>query len=148
MEKRKKTIGILGGMGPEATVRLFHLIVSNTRAEKDADHVPILIVNDPKIPDRSAFIHGHGPSPVPALERGLIKLEKMGADFITIPCNTAHFFLPQIRSRVTIPVLNMITETANWALNELNGVRKFGLLSTTGIYETGIYTSGFKQNGL
>ncbi len=148
MAKRKKTIGILGGMGPEATVKLFHLIVSNTRATKDADHIPLLIVNDPKIPDRSAFIHGDGGSPVPALERGLIKLEKMGADFIAIPCNTAHAFLDQIENSVTIPVLNMITETANYALNEFKGMRKFGLIATTGTYTTNIYTTGFEQNGL
>jgi len=145
MKKQEKTIGILGGMGPEATVRLFHLIVTNTRAETDVEHVPVLIVNDPKIPDRSAYIHGQGPSPVPAMEKGMYKLEKLGADFITIPCNTAHFFLPQISNRITIPVIHLVNETARWALNELKGIRKFGLLSTTGAYKTGIYTTGFEQ---
>lgn len=148
MKEGRKTIGILGGMGPEATVRLFHLIVSNTSAAKDADHIPLLIVNDPQIPDRSAFIQGDGESPVPALERGLIKLEQMGADFVAIPCNTAHAFLDQLKYTVSIPVLDMITETANYALKKATGIRRFGLLATAGTYATSLYTDGFERNGL
>ena len=135
-------------MGPEATVRLFNYIVSNTRAESDSDHIPLIIVNDPKIPDRSAFIHGDGPTPVPAIEKGILTLEKMGADFATIPCNTAHFFLDEIVRRVSIPVLNMITETANWAKSKYMGTRKFGLLSTTGTYKTKLYNSFFEAKDL
>lgn len=148
MRERSKTIGILGGMGPEATVRLFHLIVSNTKAAKDADHLPLLVVNDPQIPDRSTFIRGEGESPVPALEKGLIRLEKMGADFIAIPCNTAHAFLDQINDCVSIPVLNMVAETADYALNETGGIRRFGLLATTGTYAANLYTNAFERNGL
>lgn len=148
MAGSKKTIGILGGMGPEATVRLFKNIVSNTRAESDSDHIPVIIVNDPKIPDRSAFIHGDGPTPVPAMEKGMLKLEKMGADFATIPCNTAHFFLDEIFPKVKIPVLNMIAETANWGKSKYTGIHKFGLLSTTGTYKTKLYNSFFEANDL
>lgn len=148
MKKKEKTIGILGGMGPEATVRLFHLIVTNTRAKQDVEHVPVLIVNDPKIPDRSAYIHGQGPSPVPAMEKGMYKLEQLGADFITIPCNTAHFFLDEIVRKVRIPVLNMISETANWAKSKYMDIRKFGLLSTTGTYKTKLYNSFFEAKDL
>ncbi|UCG26796.1 MAG: amino acid racemase [Bacteroidales bacterium] len=144
----KKTIGILGGMGPETTACLFRTIISNTKAGKDEDHIPILILNDPKIPDRSAFIHGKGPSPVPALIRGSRKLEEMGADFIAVPCNTAHYFLDEISASVRIPVINMIAETAIHVKNEFQDIKQYGLLSTTGTYKTNIYAKWFGKEGL
>ena len=76
----KKQIGILGGMGPEATSELFSLIIKNTKAQNDQDHIPVLIYNNPKIPDRTQFIIGKGPSPVKMLIEGALKLEQIGAD--------------------------------------------------------------------
>ncbi|GAH53208.1 unnamed protein product, partial [marine sediment metagenome] len=108
----EKIIGILGGMGPEATVDLFHKIIKFTPAKKDQDHFRIIIDNNPKIPDRTAAILGKGEDPLPALQETARNLEKAGVDFIIIPCNTAHYFLPQIQKSVNIPVLNMIEETA------------------------------------
>ena len=88
----KKTIGILGGMGPEATVNLFNLIVSLTKAEKDNEHIPIIIINNPKIPDRTDAIINDRESPLPSLIKAAQKLEKVGADFIVMPCITAHYY--------------------------------------------------------
>lgn len=139
----KKQIGILGGMGPEATSELFRMIIKNTKAQNDQDHVPVLIVNNPKIPDRSAYIHGKGPSPVDMLIEGAMKLEKMGADFILIPCNTAHLFLKQIKKNINIPVIDMIKEAALYVLHKYPEIKRYGLLSTSGTYETGIYKNTF-----
>lgn len=144
----KKTIGILGGMGPEATVGLFRTIVAGTRAGNDQDHIPILINNNPLIPDRSAYINGEGPSPVPAMISGIKMLEEMGADFIIIPCNTAHYFFDDILPYVHIPVVNMIDESALWAKQKFSDLRLYGLLSTTGTYNTNLYQTWYEKNNL
>ena len=85
----EKTIGILGGMGPEATLDCFAKIIKNTPAKKDQEHLRVIIDSNPKIPDRPAAIIGKGESPVPALIHGCRCLQLAGADFIIIPCVTA-----------------------------------------------------------
>ena len=144
----KKQIGILGGMGPEATSELFSLIIKNTKAQNDQDHIPVLIVNNPKIPDRSLFILGKGPSPVNMLVEGALKLEQMGADIILIPCNTAHLFIKQIEEKVHVPVIDMIKETARYVLCKYPEIKRHGLLSTAGVYKTAIYENVFKDIAL
>jgi len=141
----KKQIGILGGMGPEATSELFSLIIKNTKAYNDQDHIPVLIVNNPKIPDRSLFIQGKGSSPLSLLVEGALKLEQMGADFILIPCNTAHFFIKQIEEKIHVPIIDMIKETARYVLHNYPEIKRYGLLSTSGIYKTGIYKKAFED---
>lgn len=138
-------IGILGGMGPEATIDLFYKIIKFTPAEKDQDHLRIIIDNNPKIPDRTAAILGKGKDPVPALQETARNLEKAGADFIIIPCNTAHYFLPLIQESVEIPILNMIEETAKETQKKNPSIKKVGLLASIGTYKTGIYHQHFKK---
>ncbi len=141
----EKVIGILGGMGPEATIDLFYKIIKFTPAEKDQDHLRIVIDNNPKIPDRIAAISGKGEDPLPALQETARNLEKAGADFIIIPCNTAHCFLPSIQESVKIPILNMIEETAKETQKRIPQLQKVGLLASIGIYETEIYHQQFKK---
>jgi len=141
----EKIIGILGGMGPEATIDLFYKIIKFTPAEKDQDHLRIIIDNNPKIPDRTAAILGKGEDPLPALRESAQNLEKAGADFIIIPCNTAHYFLPSIQESVKIPVLNMIEETAKETRRKIPPIKKVGLLASVGVYETKIYYQHFKK---
>ena len=144
----KKQIGILGGMGPEATSELFSLIIKNTKAHNDQDHIPVLIVNNPKIPDRSLYILGKGPSPINMLVEGALKLEQIGADIILIPCNTAHFFIKQIEEKIHVPIIDMIKETARYVLRKFPEIKKYGLLSTTGVYKTAIYKKAFEDIAL
>ena len=141
----EKIIGILGGMGPEATIDLFYKIIKFTPAEKDQDHLRIIIDNNPKIPDRTAAILGKGKDPLPALQETARNLEKAGADFIIIPCNTAHYFLRSIQESVKIPILNMIEETAKETRRKIPPIQKVGLLASTGVYETKIYHQNFKK---
>ncbi len=141
----EKIIGILGGMGPEATIDLFYKIIKFTPAEKDQDHLRIIIDNNPKIPDRTAAILGKGEDPLPALQESARNLEKAGADFIIIPCNTAHYFLPLIQESVKIPILNMIEETTKETQKRISPIQKVGLLASIGIYETEIYHQHFKK---
>lgn len=141
----EKIIGILGGMGPEATIDLFYKIIKLTPAKKDQDHLRIIIDNNPKIPDRSAAILGKGEDPLPALQETAKNLEKAGADFIIIPCNTAHYFLPSIQESVKIPVLNMIEETAKETQKRNSSIKKTGLLASIGTYKAEIYNKYFKK---
>jgi len=141
----EKVIGILGGMGPEATIDLFYKIIKFTPAEKDQDHLRIIIDNNPKIPDRTAAILGKGEDPLPALRETAQSLEKAGADFIIIPCNTAHYFLPSIQESVKIPILNMIEETAKETRERIPQIQKVGLLASAGVYKTKIYHQHFKK---
>ncbi len=144
----KDTIGILGGMGPEATAALFEQIIRNTRAEKDQDHVPVLIWNNPRIPDRSAYILGKGPDPVPALTAGSLFLEKSGVCCILWPCNTAHHFHEEVSRKLKVPVLHMIRETAACLQKGYPAGTVFGLLATLGTYKTRIYEEIFREAGL
>jgi aspartate racemase len=141
----EKIIGILGGMGPEATIDLFYKIIKFTPAEKDQEHLRIIIDNNPKIPDRTAAILGKGEDPLPALQETAQNLEKAGADFIVIPCNTAHYFLSSIQESVNIPVLNMIEETAKETKKRIPQIKKVGLLASIGVYKSEIYHQRFKK---
>lgn len=141
----EKVIGILGGMGPEATIDLFYKIIKLTPAEKDQDHLRIIIDNNPKIPDRIAAILGKGEDPLPVLQETARNLEKAGADFIIIPCNTAHYFLSSIQESIKIPILNMIEETAKETQKRIPQIQKVGLLASIGVYEIKIYHQRFKK---
>ncbi|MGB2783825.1 MAG: amino acid racemase [Atribacterota bacterium] len=141
----EKIIGILGGMGPEATIDLFYKIIKFTPAEKDQDHLRIIIDNNPKIPDRTTAILGKGEDPLPALQQSACNLEKAGADFIIIPCNTAHYFLPRIQESVNIPIINMIEETAREVRKRFLLIQKIGLLASMGVYKVKIYNHFFQK---
>jgi aspartate racemase len=142
----KKTIGIVGGMGPLATVDLFRKIVVHTKAACDQDHLRILIENDPGIEDRTAALLWGGADPTPKLAAAARNLQRGGAELLVIPCNTAHCFFDAVQAAVDIPVLHMIRVTAR-AL-EARGVRKAGLLSTSGTVQTGIYQDVFSGPGI
>ena len=140
---QEKVIGILGGMGPEATLELFRRIIHKTSAQIDQDHLRIIIDNNPKIPDRmAALLHG-GESPLPALISTAQNLERARADFIIIPCNTAHYYLGEMRKAVHIPIIDMIAETVAH-ISE----RNVGLLATDGTIENGIYLSACRGKGI
>jgi len=143
MTRDRKIIGILGGMGAEATVELFKRIVGKTQAKSDQEHLRIIIDNNPQIPDRTQAILHNGKDPLPLLRKSASILEAAGADFIIIPCNSAHYFLESIRKAVTIPVLNMIGETAN-AIKE----KRVGLLATDGTVQIGLYHKACSERGI
>ena len=142
----KKVIGIIGGMGPLATADLFKKIVLNTKAEKDQDHIRVVVDNNTNIPDRTKAILHRGQDPVPELTRSAKALEKMGADLLIMPCNTAHYFHGKVQESVDIPVLHMIEITCSALKNA--GVKKAGLLATDGTVQSGIYQSVFETSGI
>lgn len=143
----KKTLGIIGGVGPLATMMLGEMIVKRTKATKDQEHVSFVISNNPTIPDRTAhIIDSTKPSPVPIMVQDGQKLEKFGVNMLAIPCNTAHSFYDDIQQSLSIPVLHMIDETAK--LTASRGVKKVGILATTGTLYSQVYQRAFTAYGI
>lgn len=140
------TIGILGGMGPEATSYLYDKIIKSTPAKKDQDHVPIVIFNNPQIPDRTEAILHNGETPVNEIVKTAHKLEEAGADFIVMPCNTSHYFIKEISSSVRIPIVDMIFETFKFIREKYPDVKKIGLLATNGTVQSRIYHKIFEKS--
>ena len=137
----KKTLGIIGGMGPLATADLFRKIVEQTEAACDQDHIHILIDNNTNIPDRTTALLSGGESPVPELRKSAGRLIAMGAEGLMMPCNTAHCFHGDVQAVSEVPVLHMI-ELTREAL-EQRGVTCAGLLATNGTIQTGVYQKHF-----
>jgi aspartate racemase len=143
-----KTIGVLGGMGPEATAAFFALLVKNTEASRDADHVPVIVCSLPQIPDRTEAILCGGRSPLPALVRGVETLARAGADFAVMPCVSVHYFYKKLAARSPIPMINLLGETVADVRKRLPGIRKVGLLATTGTVRSGIVAEAFRVAGI
>ena len=143
----KKTIGILGGMGPLATADLLIKITMATRADSDREHIRVYIDSDAAIPDRTgAILHG-GEDPVPEMSSALRNLERCGADCIVMACNTAHYFLPRLQALTEIPILDMPRITAARCA-ELYPGRRAALLGTTGTLQTGLYDRALEEAGV
>ena len=132
-----KMLGILGGLGPMATVYFYELVTRHTKAACDQDHIHILIDNNTNIPDRTAALLSGGESPVPELQKSAARLTAMGAEGLMMPCNTAHCFHGDVQAVSEVPVLHMI-ELTREAL-EQRGVTCAGLLATNGTIQTGVY---------
>lgn len=144
----EKIIGILGGMGPEATADLYLRIIRATPAKRDQDHPRVIIYSNSKVPDRTPAILGTGPSPMPELIRAGKRLEEAGADFIVIPCNTAHYFLGELRKELRVPILDMIKLSAERARRSFPKVKRAGLLATDGTVKSGLYRAAFGEVGI
>ncbi|QEK12479.1 amino acid racemase [Crassaminicella thermophila] len=142
-----KKLGILGGMGPLATADLFRKIILLTKAKCDQEHIHILIDNNTSIPDRTAHLIAGGEDPRKYLIESAKRLESMGADFLIMPCNTAHYFYEDIIKEIKIPFLNMIEETAKF-ISEKYDQKKIGLLATEGTCKTGVYDNIFNKYDL
>jgi aspartate racemase len=138
-----KTVGVIGGMGPEATVDFLRRIVAATPAQDDADHIRVLVDNNPKIPSRlAALVDGTGEDPLPVLIAMARGLEKQGADFLTMPCNTAHYYLPRIAEAVSIPFLDMVA----LSIASLSG-KRIGMLASPAVRKVGLYASRLNDAG-
>jgi aspartate racemase len=144
-----KIVGIIGGMGPEATVDLQQRVIRATPAADDADHIRMIVDNNPRIPSRiKALIEKTGESPLPCLQEMARKLAAYGADFLAIPCNTAHTYFDEIQSAVQIPMLNMIELTVEKVLGENPGLPRVGVLASRAVIMDDLYGEPFRRRGV
>lgn len=153
----QRVVGIIGGMGPEATVELMRRVTARTRAEDDADHVHLLIESNPKIPSRIAhLIEGGGRDPLPDILRVARNLEGAGAQALAIPCNTAHHYAQEIQAAVAIPLLHMVKLTVARIAARTPGARiaartpgaRVGVLASTAVHRVGVYERELIDRGL
>lgn len=133
-------IGILGGMGPEATVDAMHKLIVNTSASKDQEHIPVITISIPDIPDRSSSILQHQTSPLPKMVEYLKVLENAGAECIIVACNTAHYWFNELKQQSHVDMISIIDAACD-ALKE-NHIQKVGLLATSATVRAAMYQSG------
>lgn len=138
------TVGVLGGMGPDATVDFMAKVIAATPAGSDQDHIHMLIDHNPHVPDRTRAISGEGGDPGTVLAGMAIQLQRAGADIIVMPCNTAHAFQPDIEAILEVPFVSIIDETVA-ACAEFEAV---GLLATKGCLASGIYDRALSAAGV
>ena len=145
---RDEPVGVLGGLGPAATVLFMRRLVELTDAPRDQDHVDLLVWQHGSIPDRLAFLLGHGESPEPVLVADAVALERAGARFIAIPCNTAVVWVEQMRAAVSIEVLDTVAETVDAARRAVPGLQRLGVLATDGTLLAGTYAAAAAAAGI
>lgn len=143
-------LGVLGGMGPLATVDFLHKLIAATPAQRDQEHVPTLIWNVPQIPDRQHAIAGTGPSPLPALQEAVAQLNSAGATLLVIPCNTAHHWLAELQPTSHAPFLSIVDATLETLLRRKHStpLQRVGLVATRGALRTQLYQTTLRQQGL
>jgi aspartate racemase len=143
-----RIVGIIGGMGPEATVDLMRRVVAKTPARDDQDHVHLIVESNPKIPSRIAhLIEGTGDDPTPELIRIAANLQRAGADALAIPCNTAHAYAHSIRRAVSIPLLDMVSLSVDQIAHSRRAAR-VGLLASTAVHTTELYSKALSAQGI
>ncbi len=145
----KPLAGVLGGLGPMATVYFMSSVLSNTYSLTDQDHVDMIVWNQGSIPDRTAYLVGASDdNPLPHMIAAARALESSGASFIAMPCNTAHHFYDALAEAVTVPFLNIVEETVVWSQQRVPGAQTVGVLATDGTVRAGTYERWCDAAGL
>ncbi|MCX8095672.1 MAG: amino acid racemase [Caldisericia bacterium] len=147
MEIKEKIIGVIGGMGPEATLDLFYKIIKNTKANKDQEHIHLIIDNYPQIPDRTAYLLGKGENPLPYILKSAKNLENLGVSAICMPCNTAHYFLDEIRKNLSVPFISIVESVIEEIKENYKEIKNVGLVATKGTIIGKVYENPLKEEG-
>ncbi len=142
------TLGIIGGMGPEASQLMYREIISLTDASRDQDHIDIILYSHASMPDRTAALReGRAAELGRLLADDAVKLRRFGADVIAIPCNTSHSVIGYVEKSVDIPVINMVEETAGY-VSRIHPGGRIGILATNGTLDAGLYHDALRRRGL
>lgn len=143
-----RRVGVLGGMGPEATIYFMQQIVDAVPAKDDADHIPLIVDNNPQVPSRiKAIIEGTGEDPGPVLAQMALRLVGAGAEALVMPCNTAHFYADQVSGATDVPFLNMVSLSCTKAAQIAPG-GKVGLLGSPALQQVGVFEGPLAKEGL
>jgi len=148
MSQTQKIAGILGGMGPDATVDFMAKVIAGTDASRDQDHVRMLVDHNPQVPNRQEAILAGGEDPGPPLAEMAAGLEARGADFLVIPCNTAYVFENAILAATSVPLISIITESVEAVRASAAAATSVGLLATDGCLQAEIYQAGVEAAGM
>jgi aspartate racemase len=144
-----RRVGILGGMGPEATVLLMQRVLAATPASDDADHIPLIVDQNPQVPSRIRhLIEGTGDDPGPVLAAMARRLQAAGAEALAMPCNTAHHYAPAIRQAATIPLIDMVALSVARAADFAGIGGTVGILASPAVRKIGLFERAFADAGL
>lgn len=141
-------LGIVGGIGPAATVDFMSKIIRNTDARCDQEHLRLVVEHNPQIPDRTANLLGDGEDPTQALHDACKRLEANEATLIALPCNTAHAYIARIQPHLSVPIVNMLSETIAHIERHWTGRPTVGLLTTSGTIGSGVYHAAAAERAL
>ena len=145
----KKRLGVIGGMGPEATSFYYARVIAHTAASCDQDHIDMVILNHASMPDRTEAIRTGEEQPfLDAIREDVKALEALGCANIAIPCNTSHYFLPKIQAMTSVPVINMVEESAKAIRRRFPEAKRVGILATDGTIAAGTYHRALEEEGL
>ena len=146
-EKTQKVAGVMGGMGPDATVDFMAKVIALTGSARDQDHIHMIVDQDPTIPSRQLAIREGLPDVTVALGAMAKRLEDAGADFLVMVCNTAHVFLDAVHADTSIPLISIIDESVREIDRICPDARKVGVMATEGCLNTGIYQDAITASG-
>ena len=132
-----KRLGILGGMGPAASAEFINRLIQQTPAGCDQEHIPFVLWNEPRIPDRSTSIRNGDDRPLPYLLQGIQVLKSLGCTSIVIPCNTAHYWYDEL-VKFKVPILHIVDSVAD-RLRDINVTGTIGIMGTQATIELGLY---------
>ena len=144
MSDKQKIVGVLGGMGPDATVDFMARVISLTPAEKDQDHVHMIVDQNPKVPNRQEAILADGEDPGPVMAEMAQRLEAAGADFLVVPCNSAFGFASVVAGAVSIPLVSIVEVT----VEACDGFSTVGLMATDGCLQSHVYQDALAAAGI
>lgn len=148
-EKKLKKLGVIGGMGPEASCYYYENVIAHTDASKDQEHIDMVILSHATMPDRTeAIMSGDDKHLIHLLQEDARTLESLGVANIAITCNTSHYFYNQIQKAVQVPVINMIHESVAFAVKEYDNVKKIGIMATDGTINSRIYHKECRKMGV
>lgn len=139
MAGKDKVIGVIGGMGPGATIDFMSRVLTATPAEKDQQHARMLVEHNPRIPSRQLAMRGEGENPGPTIAAMARRLEVGGADFIVMPCNLAHAWQSDIETATSIPFISIVQESVLAAISRSGDDSAIGLMTTPGCHSAGLY---------
>ncbi|MBR0085772.1 MAG: amino acid racemase [Lachnospiraceae bacterium] len=140
MSQEGKMLGVIGGLGPQATSYFYNDVIEHTKASRDQEHIDMVILSHATTPDRTrAILSGDDKALIASLTRDVKILEDLGAANIAIPCNTSHYYYDVMQSVTDVPIINMVRESVLAAIKKYGNVRKIGIMGTDGTISTGIY---------
>lgn len=144
-----RRVGILGGMGPEATILIMQKLLAAVKAHDDSDHLPLIVDQNPQVPSRIRhLIEGTGEDPGPVLADMAHRLVAGGAEALAMPCNTAHHYAPAIRQAVSVPLLDMVSLSADHVARHVKPGGKVGVLASPAVRKVGLFDAALSRHGL
>jgi aspartate racemase len=136
---KTKTVGVLGGMGPYATLAFFKALLDQTPAKKDWEHLRVIIDDNPHIPSRTRYLLYKEDSPFDGMLESCKKLQQYPVDFIAVPCNSAAIFVPELQARIDVPILNICEVTANALAVNYPQAKRVAVLGAYVTYTARVY---------